>query len=354
MIGRVALGVLSLSLAGCADDEASRCYAAGEYAYAGRVRAIGALGDRPVAGIALPDGRALALTLDADLHAVAWTIDPASGAVVQVAGWGGRGGPMAVLEDGRVFVVDEFSCQFVVIDPSAPGSPEVKDCGEPNFDAKVVWPVGGGQVWLFGDYYGEDGNGYEGAVFELGLADGGLRKVWTRTTDGFGERVSRPLQLCDGRLLFAGTLLDGGDFKAPDAFMHYYDPAARVLTSVESRYSGWDAVQLDAETALVLGVDDAAPGLSLVAYELDVVTGAAQVIAAPPWPWDAWARSLVDLAGGSALLVDVDLGIHRYDPAARAFVAQGVAFAATPWVLLRLSTGPVLAIDKDGAIALFE
>ncbi len=63
----------------------------------------------------------------------------------------------------------------------------------------------------------------------------------------------------------------------------------------------------------MLGVDDAAPGLSLV-----------------------------------------DRGIHRYDPAARAFVALGVAFAATPWVLLRLSTGPVLAIDEDGAIALFE
>lgn len=349
------LAVLSVaSLVACNASEPSPCFAPRAYSYAGTVRQIGVAPESPLATVALPDGRAAMLTFNTELVSSAWVVEPADGSVTKIGEWSELVDVMVALRDGRLLVVGGSMCSYSLLDPAAPGSVTPRSCDAEHFNPELAWPVDDGRVVLFGNDWGPDGNTYGGAAYMLTLADGAMRRLGAKTEDGFSDRLAEPMELCDGRLMFPVTEFFGGDFTSAAMSMHTFDPASESLTSVAAPFTGQRAVQIDAETALVLTVEDGFGG-AVTVYALDLETGAAAVTTTPTLPWKGFLQPLVGLADGSALLCAEDGAIHRYDPATRTFAATEAAFASGPQTMVRLTTGPVLAVASEGLeIALYE
>lgn len=347
MLVRVGVLASSLALAGCAGEPSSPCYSVAPREYSGTIRRFAELPDAALGVVALGGGRVFAFTA-ADDRRTGWRIDP-SGEVVELGGWDGVWGPMTVLADGRVLMVDNGGCRSVVFEPAVPGAPAVRECALADFRADVLWQAPDGRILMFGTGY-VDGNDPHGGVAEIDL-DGGGSKLDVRTDLSFAGPPERPLQLCDGRVVTA-TELNGGDFIAPGEAILRFDPATGEATAIELPYSVRDAVQLDTKAALVLGEENLS---DQVLFELDLETGATVAIEAPIGVVLQLGRqALVGLADGGALVVAEDGAVHRYSPEQRRLEPLGVAFADLPRALVRASDGRVFAFLDDGAIEVFE
>lgn len=350
MSSRTHLLALSL-LAGCAGDEPrSPCYAPAPHSYAGTVRTLVELPEVAIDAIALPDGQVFAFSSEAQgTRLTGWRLD-GSGAYTDLGTWEMLSGPMTVLANGRVAMIAYDGCRSVVLDPTEPGARTLRDCTAEHFYPEVLWQDHGGRLLMFGVYF-PGGNDPEGGVFELDLAARAAHKLDVRPALSFGAPPAQPLQLCDGRVVFA-TVLHGSDFITAAPAIHQYDPATDQVTTIDLPYPVRDAVQLDTTTALALGIDSGEQML----FELDLETGATAPIVTQPGEVSQqfWQQSLVGLADGTALVVADDGSLRRYLPDERRLEPLGVAFDEPPRRLVRLSTGPVLAFHDDGRIDIFE
>jgi hypothetical protein len=346
-----------VGLVACAPDPVSLCHAPAPYAYAGTLRPAGQLPRRPLDALALPGGRVFAVTADyldptSTWQLQAYVLDPAAGAVDEVARWEASPGPMTRLRDGRILFFDSFACGYTLLDLDAPASPTHHTCTVEHVDIELMWHDPRGDLLLFGTYY-PGGNNPEGAVFTLDLAAGALTRVGGATEHGVVTPPNAPFPLCDGRLVLPHTEFDGGDYYGDAEAVHYYDPATEQFTSVDLPFAPDHAAQLDASTALLLSIDgDPEP----LAYILDLDTQAVRPVAAPDvdLPPAVYTDPLVGLADGGALTVAADRTLLRYDPAQERFTALDLRFAADLERLVRLSTGPVLAFEADGRLELYE
>lgn len=352
--------LLPLALVGlvaCAPEPASSCYAPGPYTYAGTIRDAGRLPASSYDALALRDGRALAVTGElvdqSSTFAVrVFAIDPAAAQIDEVATWTGGLTVMTPLVDGRILFFDRLECAYVLLDLAAPATAARRTCDHEPLAIEYVWQDPDGEVLLFGRDYGDDDQA--GEVFSLDLADAVVTRVDTSTEHGFRSPPRAPFPLCDGRIVFPHTFFDGGDFFGDAEAVHYYDPAARRLTTLDLPFAPGRAAQLDARTALLLG-----PGTDdePVAYVLDLDTQALRPVSPPEVPllpavFDD--GNLVGTADGKALTVVADGAILLYEPDSERFVAQDLRFTGEIRRMLRLSTGPLLAFSGDGGLELYE
>ncbi|MBZ5712960.1 hypothetical protein [Nannocystis pusilla] len=339
----------------CAPEATSPCYAPASYSYRGEVRSVGQLPGVAYRVLALPGGRALAITADLDQSPYrfeAFTIDPAGGAVESAAAWQSDLGEVIRLDDGRIMFFEDFACRYFLIDLDEPATVTPRTCDFEDMRVTLLWQASGAEVLLFGEYFGGGSGG--GAVFSLDLATDKVTRLATQPTEhAFGTPPREPFPLCDGRLVFPHTMLDGGDFIDDAPAVHYYDPAEKELTSLDLSFAPERAAQLDAKTALLLGHDD---DRALLAQLLDLEAGTLRPLTAPDEELDTmFDDTVVGLADGTALVTGEDGAILVFSPETERFAPQSARFAGAARHLLRLSTGPVLAFtDADNQIDIYE
>lgn len=354
---RIACSALAVvTLVACAPDPVSPCYAPAPYTYAGQVRTVGQLPAFLNTAIASPDGRALAIVFDfvgpASLAYRAYLIDPASDSVEQVAAWDGGHGPTARLADGRLLHFTNSDCTYVLVDPDASGEVTTRTCDVENLSVELMWQDPSGELLLFGHHDG-DGLASDGTVFKLDIEAATMTRLDTQVEHGFLAPPDQPFPLCDGRLFFPHTRLDGGDFVDDAEAVHYFDPATQQLTSVTLPFAPEHAAQLDATTALLLGTEDS---FTEIFARYDLETGELRAIDPPADELSPGVSvdPLVGLADGTALVVAESGAIHVYTPETGRFAAAGARFTGAPRRLLRLATGPVLAFTVDAQIEIYE
>lgn len=343
-----------LFITSCGAEEPSLCHAPAAYTYEGAVRRVFDFAETAIDAMVLPDGQVFVTTgswKGSTFEFRGSRLDPATGEVVALARWIDDGGPMTRLRDGRALIFDSVACRYTLVDTVTPGEAVTKTCDLENFDIKIVWQAPSGSVLLFGAYY-PGGNDPEGAVYELDVAAATARKLETRTALDFGVPPRQPLQLCDGRVLFAQTEIHSDDFVTFGEAVHFFDPAREELEEHPLPIAPEDAAQLDATTALLLSSDD---GLTFLAHLFDLETRELREVGAPELALVVPnTGSLVGLADGSALAIGDDGAIFRYLPAAERFEATALRFVDPPRALLRLPGGPVLALSYKGVVELYE
>jgi hypothetical protein len=339
----------------CAAETPSTCYAPAAHDYRSQVRTIGQLPSSSWYAFALPDGRAVAVTVaietpEPSSHYAAFMIDPADDTVEQVAAWDGSFGPMTLLDDGRLFLFESGDCSYVLVELEE-GSATRKPCSGDGFNAELVWQRSRSELLLFGSAFRE-GIDSDGVVFSLDLGTSTLARLDVAVDDGFARTPDAPFPLCDGRLVFPHTQFNDGDFLADAPAVHYYDPAQRELTTVALPFAPDRAAQLDAGTALLIGRDNDGE----IAHVLDLDAGTSRPVGLPDEAvHPMYEETLVGLADGTALVVGMSGALHIFSPDSEQFTRLAVRFAGEPRRLLRLSTGAVLAFTGgDNAIELFE
>lgn len=355
------IAVFGLCACGPEATTTSPCYAPAPYTYKGEVRQLAPLPRTISDALALPNGRVLALGVEIpDSGTVqflnsAHRFDPNTGALDAIGEWEGSPGPAARLADGRVIAFTGFDCRYVLFDPDRPGSLASRTCalGSPddNLNVELIWQAPGGEVLLFGPFF-PGGNLGGATVFELDVASGAIVKYDTSAEHNFARPPDAPFPLCDGRIVFPHTELDGGDFIDDAPAVHYYDPEQRRLSTLDLPFAPDFAAQLDATTALLLGHNFDGPQAAV----LDLETRALTPVSAPETVfagYDARER-MIGLADGSALVIGDDGDLHVFDAERREFTKSARKFAEAPRALVRLTTGPVLAFGDDGVVEIYE
>ncbi|HEY8379635.1 MAG TPA: hypothetical protein VIK91_24250, partial [Nannocystis sp.] len=349
-------------LCACGPEAASTstCYAPVPYAYRGEVRQLGSLPRGTDGALALPDGRVVVHVVELDEQWQPWSsfyrFDPSTGAREVIAERVDWIGPMTRLRDGRVFGFSRWAqCRYVLFEPDRPGSLVSRTCAlespDDGISVELIRQGPDGDVLLFGDFF-RGGNHRTPTVFALDLGSGAIERLDTSAEHGFLRPPSAPFSLCDGRLVFPHTEVDGGDYYDDARAVHYYDPKTRQLSTLELPMAPIFAAQLDASTALLIGDEDDAPGAVLLDLETQTFT---EVPGPPARMTGLYGNdALVGLADGTALAVADGGAIFIFDPKRGQFTESPARFADAPQVLVRLPAGPVVRIGNEGTVEIYE